>query len=332
MARLSHLHLWSSGLKVLQITLGCMLYASKQWESWVLEEEEATKHIKFAYDVGIQTFDIANIYSNGESEVLLGKELKTPGLPREEIVAMTKVRLAVGKTLGTDAMGLFVVGPENIGYVNPWGLSRKHIFDSVKASLKRLQLEYIDILQVHRFDYDIPVAETMQALHAGYVHYAIAHNLTPFISMQNQYSFVHREEEHEMMPTLQHFGVARGAVCRPYSSPDPTKQTVRQGSNTMPADAYFHLGASNSQLGRILIPNLNSVAKKHNAMIPQISLAWVMAKDEVTAPIVGTISLEKLEYLRSKTSSVNAVNVNLTTEEIKYFEEPYTPMAIMAFW
>ncbi|KAJ7466944.1 Aldo/keto reductase [Mycena latifolia] len=349
--RVKYVRLGTSGLKVSQIILGCMSYGSKAWAPWVLEEEEAIKHIKFAYDAGIQTFDTANIYSNGMSEVVLGNAIKKLQLPREEIVVMTKVRAAVGKTPGTNAMELFLAGPDNVGYVNQHGLSRKHIFDSVKASLKRLQLDYIDVLQCHRFDYDTPIAETMQALHdvvkSGLVryigmsscfawqfhvmqNYAITHNLTPFISMQDQYSLVHREEEREMMPTLKHFGVGsipwsplgRGALTRPYSPPDSTQKTVRQVNDEISPDAYFALGAGNKEV----VTRVEELAKKHNATMAQVSLAWVMAKDQVTAPIVGTTSLDKLEDL------IGALDVKLTAEEMKYLEEPYTPMNIMVYW
>ncbi|KAJ6594654.1 Aldo/keto reductase [Mycena capillaripes] len=347
--RVKYVRLGNSGLKVSQIILGCMSYGSKEWSPWVLEEEEAVKHIKFAYDAGIQTFDTANIYSNGMSEVVLGNAIKKLQLPREEIVVLTKVCGAVGKTPGVNSLELFLAGPDNVGYVNQHGLSRKHIFDSVKASLKRLQLDYIDVLQCHRFDYNTPIAETMQALNdvveAGYVryigmsschawqfhvmqNYAIAHNLTPFISMQNQYSLVYREDEREMMPSLKHFGVGsipwsplgRGALTRPYTGPQAEK-TSRQASDDIPPDAYFTLGAGNKDV----VARVEEIAKKHNKTMAQISLAWLMAKDEVTAPIIGTTSLEKLEDL------LGAVEVKLSAEDMKYMEEPYKAMDIMMY-
>ncbi|KAJ6617541.1 NADP-dependent oxidoreductase domain-containing protein, partial [Mycena sp. CBHHK59/15] len=269
--RVPYVRLGNSGLKVSKIILGCMSYGSPEWEPWVLPMEEAIKHIKFAYDAGIQTFDTANVYSNGMSEVVLGKAIKELQLPRDEIVVMTKVRGAVGKTTNVSAWELFKAGPDNIGYVNQHGLSRKHIFASVQDSLKRLQLDYIDVLQCHRFDYDTPIAETMEALHdvvkAGYVryigmsscyawqfhvmqNYAITHNLTPFISMQNQYSLIYREEEREMMPTLKHFGVgsipwaplARGELTRPLAS----EKTARQ-SNDATSIAYAQLSSKNTR-------------------------------------------------------------------------------------
>ncbi|KAJ7170259.1 Aldo/keto reductase [Mycena crocata] len=352
--RVPYVRLGNSGLKVSRIILGCMSYGSSEWEDWVLDEEESIKHIKFAYDAGIQTFDTANVYSNGMSEVVLGNAIKKLQLPREEIVVMTKVLGAVGKTPGTKAWELFYGGYDNLGYVNQHGLSRKSIFGSVQGSLKRLQLDYIDVLQCHRFDYNTPVAETMQALHdvvkAGYVRYigmsscyawqinaptdyAITHNLTPFISMQNQYSLIYREEEREMMPTLKHFGVgsipwaalAKGELTRPVVS----KKTERQSTDlTMPL--YLQLSAKKPG-DADFTRRVEEIAKKHNATMAQIALAWVLSKPgasflrKVSAPIVGSTSTEKLENL------LGALDLRLTEEDIKYLEEEYRATDVLLF-
>ncbi|KAF8207278.1 Aldo/keto reductase [Mycena galopus ATCC 62051] len=342
--RVGYVRLGNSGLKVSKMIYGCMGYGSAEWKPWVLGEDKCVEHIKFAYNLGIQTFDTANVYSNGLSEVVLGNAIKKLDLPREEIVVMTKIRGAVGKTTDVSGWDLYLAGPDNIGYVNQHGLSRKHIFAAVKDSLKRLQLDYIDVLQCHRVDDDTPVSETMEALHdvvkAGLVryigmsscyawqfhvmqNYAITHNLTPFISMQNQYSLVYREEEREMMPTLKHFGVgsipwsplARGLLTRPYGV--KAQETVRQATES---DEYLAHGSGN----KIVLQRVEEIAAKHNATMAQISLAWVMSKDEVTAPVVGTSSIEKLKDL------VGALDIKLSPEDIKYLEEPYTPMAIMS--
>ncbi|KAJ7694321.1 Aldo/keto reductase [Mycena rosella] len=328
--RVKYVRLGSSGLKVSQIILGCMSYGSSEWKAWALDEDETVKHIKFAYDAGIQTFDTANAYSNGMSEVVLGKAIQRLQLPREEIVVMTKVFGSVGKTVNVNAMELFLAGPDNCGY----------------ASLKRLQLDYIDVLQVHRFDYETPIEETMQALHdvvkAGHVrylgmsschawqYYAITHDLTPFISMTNQYSLVYREEEREMMPSLKHFGVgsipwstlARGALSRPVPvGTDSEKQTLREATDDIPASTYFALGAGTKDV----VNRVEEIAKKYGATMSQISLAWVMAKDGVTAPVVGTTSLEKLDDL------LGALEIKLSTEDMTYLEEPYKPMKIFLY-
>ncbi|KAJ7232818.1 NADP-dependent oxidoreductase domain-containing protein [Mycena rebaudengoi] len=339
--QMQYVRLGESGLKVSKIILGCMSYGHPEWcGNWVLPEEEASKHIKAAYDYGINAFDTANTYSNGLSEEILGRAIKTHKLPRDKIVVMTKVCAAVApdhKTVVYD-----VPNYDRDGYVNQYGLSRKHIFDSVKHSLRRLDLEYIDLLQCHRFDPNTPVAETMQALHdvvkAGYVryigmsscyayqfhamqNYAITNGLTPFMSMQNHYSLLYREEEREMMPTLQHFGVgsipwsplARGALSRPLTQ----QNTARGGSDMWPAALFVSSDANKEVVNRV-----EQVAKKRGVSMAQVSIAWVLNNKAVSAPIVGTSSLGNLADI------VGAVHIKLTEEEVKLLEEPYQPMAV----
>ncbi|KAI0260235.1 Aldo/keto reductase [Gloeopeniophorella convolvens] len=337
--RVPYVRLGKSGLKVSKIILGCMSYGSPEWQKWVLGEEEGIAQIKFAYENGIQTFDTANVYSNGASEVILGKAIKQLNLPREEIVVMTKLHGVVARTYGERYWG--ANDGDNFGYVNQYGQSRKHIFDSVQLSLKRLQLDYIDLLQCHRFDYGTPVEEVMQALHdvvqKGWVryigmsscwawqfhqmqNYAINNRLTPFISMQNHYSLIYREEEREMMPTLKHFGVgsipwsplARGALTRPLG-----ERTLR-ADNDIWHDTYLKEPSNQEVVKRV-----EEIAKKHSVSMAQVSLAWTWSKDVVSAPIVGTTSLDKLKDL------IAAVDVKLSEEDIKYLEEPYKPTAII---
>ncbi|EPQ50862.1 Aldo/keto reductase [Gloeophyllum trabeum ATCC 11539] len=301
--KMPYVRLGNSGLKVSRIILGAMSYGSSQWLNWVIEDEdEVARHIKAAYDLGINTFDTSNNYSNGLSEILLGKTIKRLGLPRDEIVVMTK-----------------------------------HIFDSVKHSLERLQLDYIDVLQCHRFDYETPIEETMQALHdvvkAGYVryigisscwayqYYAMANKLTPFISVQNHYTLLYREEEREMYPTLKMFGVgtipwsplAMGLLARPLS-----EQTTKRST----PDWYRFIGQFSEQGGAEIINRVEEVAKKRGISMAQVSIAWLLSKEGVTAPIVGTTSLKHLYDI------ADAVHVQLTREEIKYLEEPYKPQAV----
>ncbi|KAI8974167.1 Aldo/keto reductase [Trametes punicea] len=337
--KMEYVRLGNSGLKVSKIILGCMSYGSPEWQGWVLGEEEALKHIKYAYDQGIQTFDTANVYSSGLSEVILGKAIKQFNLPREELVIMTKVYFPVPKEPG---INVFAGGkkPEDFGIINQKGLNRKHIFDSVKASLQRLQLDYIDLLQCHRFDYDTPIEETMQALHdvvqAGYVryigmsscyayqfhqmqHYAITHNLTPFISMQNHYNLIYREEEREMFPTLKHFGVGsipwsplgRGLLTKPLNT-----ETVRSKTD-------HYLKIYNIPFIPAVVERVEELSKKKGASMAQIATAWILSKPGVTAPIIGTTSLKNLEDI------IGALDVKLTEDEIKYLEEPYQPVPIL---
>ncbi|KAJ7707472.1 NADP-dependent oxidoreductase domain-containing protein [Mycena rosella] len=341
--KMEYVRLGKSGLKISKIVLGCMSYGDANWMgNWVLPEEEASKHIKAAYDAGINAFDTANVYSNGLSEEILGRAIKQHALPRDEIVVLTKVFFPVSKTPGATTFG--VPDLDAAGFVNQYGLSRKHIFDSVKHSLRRLQLDYIDVLQCHRFDQNTPIEETMQALHdvvqAGYVryigmsscyawefhamqNYAINNKLTPFISMQNHYNMLYREEEREMMPTLKHFGVgaipwsplARGGLTRPLADQLLTK---RGTSDIMPPNAYTQSTANQTVVNRV-----DEIAKKRGITMAQVSVAWVLSKDAVSAPIVGTTSLANLADILA------GVHVKLTEEEIKYLEEPYQPMSVI---
>lgn len=335
-----YVRLGKSGLKVSRIILGCMSYGSPEWQDWVLPEEESIKHIKAAYDAGINTFDTANVYSNGLSEVVLGRAIKQLNLPRDEIVVMTKVYFTVGRTVKSSIWG--GPPPDQDGYVNQHGLSRKHIFESIKHSLERLQLDYVDVLQCHRFDADTPIEETMQALHdvvqAGYVryigmsscwawqfhamqNYAINNKLTPFISMQNHYNLIYREEEREMFPTLKHFGVgsipwsplARGLLTRPFVE-GSHGDTVR-GKSDRVIKGYSNQGIPD------IVGVVEKIAKARGASMAQIALAWSLNRDGVTAPIVGTTSLQNLEDL------LGGVDIKLTQEEMSELEGSYRPQA-----
>ncbi|KAF9029284.1 Aldo/keto reductase [Hymenopellis radicata] len=278
---MEYVRLGNSGLKVSKIILGCMTYGKRTWLPWLLEdEEESIRQIKAAYDAGINTFDTANVF------FVVRRDADYSAPPYYNRFDGDKE-----------------------GYVNQHG-----IFDSVKQSLERLQLDYIDVLQCHRFDPETPIAETMQALHdvvkAGYVryigmsvcyawqYYALQHNLTPFISMQNQYNLLYREEEREMMPTL--------------------KQNTEKGEQDR-----FMIAYSKNPATFDIIKRVEEIAAKRNIPMGQIALAWLMSKDAVTAPIIGTSSTKNLMEL------IGSVNVKLTEEEVRYLEEPYQPLPVM---
>lgn len=339
-----YVRLGQSGLKVSKIILGCMSYGTPDWAPWVLGEKEGIEHIKYAYERGVNTFDTANTYSGGVSEIVLGKALKEIGCPRESVVVLTKLYNPVWTGLQKDKPNTDE-GLDQAGYVNQHGLSRKHIFESVKLSLERLQLDYIDVLQCHRFDYDTPIAETMQALHdvvqAGWVryigmsscwayqfqamqNYAINKNLTPFISMQNFHNAAYREEEREMMPTLKMMGVGcipwsplcRGYLARPWKV---SLSTTRAESDVGYKSRGFH---EPSGALKAINERTEEIAKKRGVSMAQVALAWSLANDFVTAPIVGSTSLERLAEL------IDGVHLELTPEEKKYIDEPYEPVAI----
>ncbi|CEL60078.1 hypothetical protein RSOLAG1IB_09336 [Rhizoctonia solani AG-1 IB] len=310
--KMTYVRLGKSGLKVSRLILGLGSYGNKTWYESALEEEDGIKQIKAAYDAGIQTFDTANMYAKGDSERILGKAIKQLNLPRDEIVVMTKVYYPVAPTFT-----LPDPAADAAGYVNQYGLSRKHIFESIKHSLERLQLDYVDVLQCHWFDEDTPIAETMQALHdvvkAGYAryigmsncaayqfhamqNYTINNKLTPFISVQNQYNLICREEEREMIPTLKMFGVgltpyspvAQGLLSRQYSQPSP----------------------------RAALDPLENIAQSRGASMGQVAIAWHLTKTGVT-PIIGASTPKSLE------DTIGAIDIKLTDEEIRALEEPY---------
>ncbi|KAG8982912.1 hypothetical protein FRB93_007733 [Tulasnella sp. JGI-2019a] len=344
-----YVRLGKSGLKVSRLILGCMSYGSPNWQPWVLGEEEGIKQIKQAYDLGINAFDTADLYSNGLSEVILGKAIKQHNLPRDEIVVMTKAF----STINRDPQGppIAAQSPDELDrnrYVNQRGLSRKHIFAAIKGSLERLQLDYVDLFQCHRFDYETPIEETMQALHdivqAGYVryigmsschawefqkmqNYAKTHGLTEFISMQNYHNAIYREEEREMVPLLEDLGVgmipwsplARGFLTRPV-----TEQTDRGKT-----DFWQSVVVGNHERTEFLAvinAKIAEIAKARNVSMAQVALAWSLSKPFMTAPIVGTTSMDKLKDL------VAGVHLKLTEEEIKSIDEPYVARPVVGLF
>ncbi|KAG8991516.1 hypothetical protein FRB94_012448 [Tulasnella sp. JGI-2019a] len=340
--------LGKSGLKVSKLILGCMSYGSSSMGSWILDEAEGIEHIKLAYDLGINTFDTANVYSNGLSEVILGKAIKQHKLPRDEIVVMTKVRHPVNdKVHGQLLVRASIEERHKMRYANRYGLSRKHIFDSIKHSLERLQLDYVDVLQCHRFDYDTPIEETMQALHdvvkAGYAryigmsscwawqfhkmqNYARGNNLTEFISIQNFYNAVYREEEREMVPLIQDLGVgmipwsplAMGFLTRPINTAESIRGTEHK--------AFTNEYAGDPEKIPFIVKineRVDSIAKARGVSMAQVAVAWLLSKPFITAPIIGTTSVDKLKDL------VAGVHVKLTEDEIKSIDEPYEPRTIV---
>ncbi|KAK0188219.1 aryl-alcohol dehydrogenase [Armillaria mellea] len=352
---MSYVPLGSAGLKVSKIILGCTVYGSPDWFSWVQGEEESIKQIKAAYDVGINTFDTANIYSNGQSEIILGKAIKQEGLPRDGIVVMTKVFHPVTH-MDERIHGRASAFADSKGYVNQYGLSRKHIFDSVEKSLDRLQLDYIDVLHCHEFDPETPIHETMHALHdvvaAGYVRYigistcrawqfrimqdyALNNHLTPFITVETDYNLLYREDENELFPTLKHFGIssvswstlARGAVARPLS---------REQSQL--ADSQ---NAEGQQGHDTTILRVEEIATRKNVTMTQVAVAWSMSREGTVNPlfiyspteVYGCRSGVCALIINASTTdrlmdAVGGLDIALTPDEIRYLEEPYSPQKL----
>ncbi|KAG0769133.1 hypothetical protein G6F17_003640 [Rhizopus arrhizus] len=339
--KMQYVRLGNTGMKVSRICLGCMQYGSSKWSSWVKDEKESIEDIKKAYAAGINFFDTANVYSCGESERVLGKALKEINAPRSRIVVATKVFY-----LANDEMQLWddMISPEFLAkgeYVNQHGLSRKHIFDAVEGSLQRLGLDYIDLYQIHRLDRDTPMEEIMEALNdlvrSGKVRYIGASSMNAwefqklnsiaekrgwakFVSMQNLYNLVQREEEREMIP----YCVDSGIAGIPWS---PLAMGMLVGKNrsskrTETAFVFKNLMSNNEgQSNDMIIDRVAELAKKYDATPAQVALAWLYTKPFITAPIVGPTKIEQLYDL------IGALNVKLTEEDVKYLEEPYTPRA-----
>ncbi|KAJ5781396.1 uncharacterized protein N7518_009879 [Penicillium psychrosexuale] len=340
--KMEYVRLGNSGLKISKIILGTMGYGSKQWQDWVLNEEDSLPLIEHAYKQGINTWDTADVYSHGKSEEIVGKALKKYNIPRNRVVILTKC------FFGVDDEGKFppiAASAKNDGpFVNRTGLSRKHIFDAVDASVERLGT-YIDVLQIHRLDRDTPREEIMKALNdvveSGKVRYIGASSMAAwefqslqniaerngwykFISMQNFHNLLFREEEREMIPYCRDSGVgiipwspiARGALARSWGS----RSTVRE--NTDGALKMF-VRSRESEADKAIIDRVEELAKKKGVSMAQIAIAWSLTHPGEN-PILGLHSVERID------EAVAAIKVRLSPEEIKYLEEPYVPKAVSA--
>ncbi len=316
--------LGNSGLEISRICLGCMTYGTPKWRPWVLDEVDSRPFYKKALDLGINFFDTADMYSMGVSEEVTGRALGEMA-KMEEIVLATKVHFPMGD------------GP-NMG-----GISRKHIVQACESSLRRLGVETIDLYQIHRFKSTVPIEETLGALdhlvHQGKVRYIGAssgyawqmaralstsekNGWARFISMQNHYNLVYREEEREMIPLCIEEGVgiipwsplARGRLAR--TTPSPESGTTRADSDTYAVDLY------DSPSDLKVIEAGRAVARELGIAPSEVALAWLLQKKGVSAPIVGATKIEHLE------SAVRALDVTLSDEHIRALEEPYQPHAV----
>lgn len=324
---MEYTRLGNSGLEVSKLCLGCMGFGdASKWSrgSWILNEEESMKIIKRALELGINFFDTADMYSLGESERILGKAIKKYA-NRNDVVIATKIfyPLRDGK--------------------NNKGLSRKYIFEAVEASLKRLNMDYIDLLVIHRFDYDTPLEETMEALHdlikMGKIRYigasamyawqfqkanyiAEKHGWTKFISMQNHYNLLYREDERELIP----YCIDSGIQLTPYSplasgrlSRSSHEQSKRFEEDKVTQGKYINTLKEDNRI----IDRVGEIADKKGITRVQVALAWLLSHNYVAAPIIGATKLSHLE------GAIGALDVKLTQEEINYLEEEYIPHKII---
>ncbi|WP_251552509.1 aldo/keto reductase [Neobacillus muris] len=325
---MEYVRLGSTGLEVSRLCLGCMSYGVPERGShqWVLNEEESRPFIKKALEKGINFFDTANVYSDGTSEEIVGRALKEFAR-RDEIVIATKV------------FNRMHPGP------NGAGLSRKAIMSEIDNSLRRLGTDYVDLYQIHRWDYSTPIEETMEALHdvvkagkARYIgassmyawqflkalHTAEEHGWTRFVSMQNYLNLLYREEEREMLPLCKEekIGVipwspmARGRLTRDWNETTARSETDEFGKT---------LYTSAVEADRQVVERVAELAEKRGVPRAQIALAWVLQKEPVTAPIIGATKLHHLE------DAAAALTIQLTAEEITFLEEPYVPHPVLGF-
>lgn len=325
---MDYIALGRTGLEVSRICLGCMSYGSPEsaTQPWALPEAESRPFFRQAVELGINFFDTANVYSGGASEEVTGRALKEYAR-REEIVIATKL------------WGRMRPGP------NGAGLSRKEIFTEIDASLKRLGTDYVDLYQIHRWDYSTPIEETLEALNdvvrSGKVRYvgassmyawqlaqalgmASARHLSRFVSMQNYLNLLYREEEREMLPLCRAEGIgvipwsplARGRLARPWGTVTNRSQKDVFGSR---------LYAATEEADRQVVERVGEVADRLGVPRAQVALAWVLRKPEVTSPIIGATRPEHLK------DAVAALSVKLSDEDVKRLEEPYIPHAVVGF-
>ncbi len=323
---MDYVPLGKTGLKVSRLCLGCMTYGASSWRPWVLEEEASQPFFRTAVEGGINFFDTADMYSNGQSEVITGRALKEFSR-REETVIATKVFFPHGK------------GP------NAGGLSRKHIMNAVDRSLKNLGTDYIDLYQIHRFDYDTPVEETLEALHdvvkAGKARYIGASSMyawqfakmlsvserngwTKFVSMQPQYNLVYREEEREMLPLCKAEGVgvipwsplARGFLAG-------GRKAVGEGNTERARTDEFSPRLYYRDADFAVVDAVEAIARARGLSNTQVALAWVLRNPAITAPIVGASKMHHLS------EALAALEVTLTDDEVGALEAPYQPKPVL---
>ena len=324
---MEYVNLGRTGLKVSRICLGTMTYGTPAWREWVLPEEESRPFIKRALELGINFFDTADMYSNGLSEEILGRALRDFAARREEVVIATKVFFPTGP------------GP------NDRGLSRKHIMAAIDASLRRLGTDYVDLYQIHRWDAETPIEETLEALHdivkagkalyigassmyawqfAKALYVADLHGWTRFVSMQNHYNLIYREEEREMIPLCRAEGIAIipwSPLARGFLAGNRT--TDRSGETTRArTDAFAHT-MYYQENDFAIVDRVVELAKQRGVAPAQIALAWLLHQPGVTAPIIGASKMAHLEQ------AVAALDIQLSAEERTYLEELYRPHPVL---
>ena len=328
---MDYVNLGKTGLKVSKICLGTMTYGSSKWRDWVLDEDASKPFFRQATDAGINFYDTADVYSLGVSEEVTGRAIKEFWPKRERVVVATKVFNPMGKS------------------PNEGGLSRKHIMHAIDNSLRRLGMEYVDLYQIHRFDPTTPIEETIEALHdvvkagkalyvgassmyawqfAKYLTLADAMGKTRFVSMQNHYNLIYREEEREMMPLCRDQGIAvipwsplaRGFLAGNRKKEDKgagNSETARAKSDDFAHGMYYH------DTDFAVVDRVTEIAQKRGVPNAQVALAWLMQQPGVTAPIVGASKPGHLQ------DAIAAASLTLDDAELKALAEPYKPHPVL---
>ena len=318
-----------------------MSYGTSEWFNWVLDEEESLPLFEHAYKMGINTWDTADVYSMGRSEELVGKALKKYEIPRDRVVIMSKCFFGVSDD-GT-LPPIHTMSSNDGRMVNRVGLSRKHIFDAVEASVKRLGT-YIDVLQIHRLDRETPKEEIMRALNdvieKGWVRYigassmaawefqelqhiADKHGWHKFISMQNLYNLLYREEEREMIPyciatqvkVFPWYALAGGILTRPWGH----KTTARANNESF---LEYIMVKDAGEADEEIVNCVEKIAQSHNMSMAQIALAWHLSKPHVI-PIVGLTSKSRID------EAISAIQIQLSEQDISALEQPYIPKPVV---
>ncbi|RFU35057.1 hypothetical protein B7463_g1289, partial [Scytalidium lignicola] len=337
--KVEYVNIGRSGLRVSVPVLGGMSFGSKQWAPWVLEEDDSLKILKAAFDRGINTWDTANMYSNGISEEIFGKAIQKFNIPREKLVLMTKCSIYIGEEPGIHGPMLAQQMSQSKDYVNQGGLSRAAIFNAVEASLARLNTPYIDLLQIHRYDPTTPPEEVMRALHdlvqTGKVRYIGASSMwatqfanlqfvaekngwTKFISMQNLYNLCYREEEREMIRFCNETGVGilpfsplyGGILARPLGINDSIRSTT-------PSPMVPVLTRADEEI----IKRVEHLAGQKGWSMSHVALAWLRSKGAV--PVVGCNTISRTD------DACNMRGKKLDEEEVKYLEDPYVSRSVV---
>src|SRR6201995_70102 len=319
--------LGNTGLKVSRICLGCMSYGSSKWRDWVLDEPASIPFFKQALDAGINFFDTADMYSSGASEEVTGHALKKLGVKREQVVVATKVYNPMGETR------------------NERGTSKKHIRHAIDARLKRLEVDYVDLYQIHRYDSTTPMEETLEALtdvinqgktlyigassmyaweFAKFLYLADRHGYSRFVSMQNHYNLVYREEEREMNPLCRSEGigfVSLGPLARGFLAGN--RRAADKGETVRAKSDEFAHGLYYKEDDFQVVDHVTEIAQKRGVANAQDALAWILHQPGVTSPIIGATKPNHIE------DAIKAAELKLTPEDLTYLAAPYKPHPIL---